>query len=123
MPHPLFERHRALLERAVQAIHERSYWSAFPESASPKVYGETAAEAGKAEFDSLLNRRFPLTQPATESDGAQQAVQAVQQAQTRALESAFRVADGCCHAPLSSPKHARSAPGDIEECLTSQPPK
>jgi phenylacetic acid degradation protein paaN len=65
VPHPLFERHRALLERAVQAIHERSYWSAFPESASPKVYGETAAEAGKAEFESLRNRRFPLTQPAT----------------------------------------------------------
>ena len=65
MPHPLFERHRALLERAVQAIHERSYWSAFPESASPKVYGEGAAEAGKAEFDAVLNHRFPLTQPAT----------------------------------------------------------
>jgi phenylacetic acid degradation protein paaN len=63
--HPLFERHRALLERAVQAIHERSYWSAFPESASPKVYGEGAAEAGKAEFDGLLDHRFPLTQPAT----------------------------------------------------------
>jgi phenylacetic acid degradation protein paaN len=68
VPHPLFERHRALLERAVQAIHERSYWSAFPESASPKVYGEGAAEAGKAEFDALLNRRFPLTQPATVGD-------------------------------------------------------
>jgi phenylacetic acid degradation protein paaN len=57
-----------LLERAVQAIHERSYWSAFPESASPKVYGEGAAEQGKAEFDDLLNRRFPLTQPATVGD-------------------------------------------------------
>jgi phenylacetic acid degradation protein paaN len=68
VPHPLFERHRALLERAVQAIHERSYWSAFPESASPKVYGENAAEAGKAEFESLRNRRFPLTQPATVGD-------------------------------------------------------
>jgi len=66
--HPFFERHRALLERAVQAIHERSYWSAFPESASPKVYGEGAAEAGKAEFDALLNHRFPLTQPATVGD-------------------------------------------------------
>jgi len=68
VPHPFFERHRALLERAVQAIHERSYWSAFPESASPKVYGEGAAEAGKAEFDALLNHRFPLTQPATVGD-------------------------------------------------------
>ncbi len=61
----MFERHRATLERAVQAIRERAYWSAYPESASPKVYGEGAAEAGKAAFDALLGKRFPLTQPAT----------------------------------------------------------
>jgi phenylacetic acid degradation protein paaN len=61
----MFERHRATLERAVQAIAERSYWSAYPESASPKVYGEGAAEAGKAAFDALLGKRFPMTQPAT----------------------------------------------------------
>ena len=65
MSHPFFERHRATLERAVQAIHERSYWSAYPESASPKVYGEGAAEAGRAAYDALLGKRFPLTQPAT----------------------------------------------------------
>jgi phenylacetic acid degradation protein paaN len=63
--HPFFERHRATLERAVQAISERTYWSAYPESASPKVYGEGAAEAGKAAFEALLGRHFPLTQPAT----------------------------------------------------------
>lgn len=63
--HPYFEQHRALLDRAVQAIHERSYWSAFPESPSPKSYGEGAADAGKAAFDALLGKRFPLTQPAT----------------------------------------------------------
>src|SRR6185369_1565693 len=68
VPHPFFERHRELLERAVRAIHERSYWSAFPESASPKVYGEGAAEAGKAAFERLLGQRFPLTQPATVGD-------------------------------------------------------
>ena len=68
MAHPFFERHRATLERAVQAIGERSYWSAYPESASPKVYGEGAAEAGKAAFDALLGKRFPLTQPATVGD-------------------------------------------------------
>jgi phenylacetic acid degradation protein paaN len=62
--HPLFEKHRATLERAVQAIAERGYWSPFPESPSPKVYGEGAAEAGKQAFDALLNRRFPLIQPA-----------------------------------------------------------
>ncbi|HEY5308872.1 MAG TPA: phenylacetic acid degradation protein PaaN, partial [Casimicrobiaceae bacterium] len=61
----MYERHRATLDRAVQAIGERSYWSAYPESASPKNYGEGAAEAGKAAFDGLLGKRFPLTQPGT----------------------------------------------------------
>ncbi|HEX9278044.1 MAG TPA: aldehyde dehydrogenase family protein, partial [Casimicrobiaceae bacterium] len=63
MSHPLFERHKALLDRALQAIAERGYWSAFPESPSPKVYGEGAAEAGKAAFEALLNKPFPLTLP------------------------------------------------------------
>ena len=64
MSHPLFEKHRALIERAVQAIAERGYWTPFPESPSPKVYGDGAPEAGKKAFDALLNRRFPLIQPA-----------------------------------------------------------
>jgi len=64
--HPLFERHKALLDQALQAIAERGYWSAFPESPSPKVYGEGAAEAGKAAFDALLNKPFPLTLPGAE---------------------------------------------------------
>jgi phenylacetic acid degradation protein paaN len=62
---PFFERHRATLERAVEAIADRGYWTPYPESPSPKVYGEGAAEAGKTRFDALLNGRFPLTQPAT----------------------------------------------------------
>jgi phenylacetic acid degradation protein paaN len=63
--HPLFDRHKALLDRALQAVAERGYWSAFPESPSPKAYGEGAADAGKAAFDALLNKPFPLTQPGT----------------------------------------------------------
>ena len=66
MSHPLFERHKALLDQALQAIAERGYWSAFPESPSPKVYGEGAAEAGKAAFEALQNKPFPLTLPGAE---------------------------------------------------------
>ena len=62
MSHLLFERHKPMLDRALQAIGERGFWSAFPESPSPKVYGEGAAEAGKAAFDALLNKPFPLTE-------------------------------------------------------------
>ena len=66
MTHPLFARHEALLEQALKAIADRGYWSAFPESPSPKIYGEGAAEAGKAAFDALLNKPFPLTMPGAE---------------------------------------------------------
>jgi phenylacetic acid degradation protein paaN len=63
--HPLFDQHRATLDRATTAIAERSYWSPHPESASPKVYGEGAAEAGKAAYDALLLKPFPIDQPGT----------------------------------------------------------
>ena len=66
MSNPLFERHQALLDQALRAIAERGYWSAFPESPSPKVYGEGAAEAGKAAFEALQNKPFPLTLPGAE---------------------------------------------------------
>jgi phenylacetic acid degradation protein paaN len=59
------ERHRELLERAVRANRERTYFSAFPESPSPRVYGEGAADAGRQAFEGLLHRRFELGQPAT----------------------------------------------------------
>ncbi|HVN12952.1 MAG TPA: phenylacetic acid degradation protein PaaN [Kineosporiaceae bacterium] len=59
------ERQRELLDRAVRAIHERTFFSAFPESPSPRVYGETAAEDGRRAFEALLHRRFDLGQPGT----------------------------------------------------------
>jgi phenylacetic acid degradation protein paaN len=62
-------KHAALLERALQAIAERSYWSAYPESASPKNYGETAKDEQEAAFKALLGKPFlldghPSDQPA-----------------------------------------------------------
>src|SRR5688572_7460565 len=62
-----FATHEELLTTAVRAITERGYWSAYPESPSPKVYGENAAAEGKAAFEALLGKDFPLDQPATES--------------------------------------------------------
>ena len=61
----LFERHHAMLDRAREAIRTRAYFSAYPESASGKVYGETAAAEGKAAFDARLGRPFALDQPST----------------------------------------------------------
>ncbi len=63
----LFEKHRETLERALQAARERTYWSAYPESPSPKVYGESASDEGKAAFEGYLGREFPLEQPGTDA--------------------------------------------------------
>ena len=65
MSHPLFDKHRATLDRALTAIADRGYWSPYPESASPKVYGEGSAEAGKAAYEALLGRPFPIALPGT----------------------------------------------------------
>ncbi|WP_200210766.1 phenylacetic acid degradation protein PaaN [Micromonospora coerulea] len=62
-PHPLYDRHADTLNRALTAITERGYWSAYPESPSPRLYGETAAADGKAAFEAYLNGDFPLDQP------------------------------------------------------------
>lgn len=64
-PHPLFAKHTGTLDRAVAAIAARTYWSAYPESPSPKVYGETAAAEGSAAFEAYLGKDFPLDQPGT----------------------------------------------------------
>ncbi|MEU3454020.1 phenylacetic acid degradation protein PaaN [Micromonospora sp. NPDC006766] len=63
-PHPLYDRHADTLNRALTAITERGYWSAYPESPSPRVYGENAAAEGRAAFEAYLNQDFPLDQPA-----------------------------------------------------------
>lgn len=61
-PHPLYDRHADTLNRALTAISQRGCWSAYPESPSPRVYGETAAADGKAAFEAYLGRDFPLDQ-------------------------------------------------------------
>jgi phenylacetic acid degradation protein paaN len=59
----LVAKHSGRLDEALAAIAGRGYWSAYPESPSPRVYGEGTAEAGKAAFEAHLGRPFPLGQP------------------------------------------------------------
>ncbi|MHC5111655.1 MAG: phenylacetic acid degradation protein PaaN [Planctomycetota bacterium] len=59
----LFDKHRETLERAQQAIRERTYWSPYPEIPSGKIYGETAKKDGYAAFESRLNSAFEIDQP------------------------------------------------------------
>ena len=57
--------HRETLDRALAAIADRGYWSNYPESPSPRVYGETAAAEGLSAYEAHLGRRFELNQPGT----------------------------------------------------------
>lgn len=61
MSHPLFEKHRALLEQAVTALGERGCWSPYPES--PRAYGDEAIEAGRRAFEAYRGAQFYLDQP------------------------------------------------------------
>lgn len=59
----LLSSHRERLNGALKAIHDRGYHSAFPESPSPRVYGETAAADGKAAFEAHLGTTYALEIP------------------------------------------------------------
>lgn len=66
MSHPLFETHHKTLQSAIDAVRARTYWSAYPEMPSGKIYGETAKEEGLAAFKARLNQPFALDQPGTQ---------------------------------------------------------
>ncbi len=56
--HPLLDTHRETLETAARALRERSYYSRYPESPSPRVYGEGAPERGQLAHQETLNTDF-----------------------------------------------------------------
>ena len=60
-----FNELQPVLDRALAAIKSREYYSAYPESPSPKVYGESAQADGKAALERRLGKRFELAQPGT----------------------------------------------------------
>lgn len=60
----LFEKHKPLLEKAMDALHQRTFYAAFPEHPSPAVYGETADAGGQEKFRSWSGKNFDeLLQP------------------------------------------------------------
>ncbi|GAA2610261.1 phenylacetic acid degradation protein PaaN [Streptomyces axinellae] len=54
----LITKHRPTLDRALDAIRTREFWTPHPEH--PKAYGEGAPEEGKAAFDALRGSRFEV---------------------------------------------------------------
>jgi phenylacetic acid degradation protein paaN len=73
MSQSLFEKHQQTLNNALEAIHERAYFSAYPEVPSGKTYGETAKKDGWQAFQARLNATFDIDQPGkTATVGAEQ---------------------------------------------------
>lgn len=54
----LFEKHDATLGKAVRALHDRTFFAAYPEHPSPAIYGETADATGQQKFKDTLGKRF-----------------------------------------------------------------
>ena len=61
----LFQRHRARLDKAIDACEKRYSWTAFTESPSSKVHGKDIPAAARVAFDALLDKPFDLDMPAT----------------------------------------------------------
>jgi phenylacetic acid degradation protein paaN len=54
----LFDKHYPLLTKAIEALHARSFFAAFPEHPSPSIYGESADANAQAWFKSSLGKNF-----------------------------------------------------------------
>jgi phenylacetic acid degradation protein paaN len=54
----LYKKHDTMLNKAIQALHERTFFAAFPEHPAPSVYGETADADGQAKFKASLGKKF-----------------------------------------------------------------
>ena len=68
--HPLLEKHSDALDEARTALAARSWYSRYPESPSPRVYGETAAADGFAAYEAHLQHRYAAldSQPSDGTD-------------------------------------------------------
>src|SRR5882762_11942632 len=69
----LFQKHEAVLKKAIEALHARTFYAAFPEHPAPAVYGETADADGQSKFKNQLGKKFEeLKQTGATSWGGQE---------------------------------------------------
>lgn len=54
----LFEKHQPTISKAIEALHSRVFYAAFPEHPAPAIYGETADADGQAKFKNQLGKKF-----------------------------------------------------------------
>jgi phenylacetic acid degradation protein paaN len=65
----LFEKHQPVLIKAIEALHARTFFAAFPEMPFPAVYGETADPDGLEKFKSWRVKQQFTDLKQTGSDG------------------------------------------------------
>jgi len=68
----LFEKHNPLLNKAIEALHARTFYAAFPEQPAPAIYGETADADGQAKFKASLGKNFSELKQSGETNWAGQ---------------------------------------------------
>lgn len=54
----LFKKHEAILGKAIEALHTRTFFAGFPEHPAPAVYGENADAEGQKKFRDRLGKKF-----------------------------------------------------------------
>ncbi|UII23615.1 phenylacetic acid degradation protein PaaN [Fulvivirga ligni] len=54
----LYEKHKELINKAITALHNRTFFAAYPEHPSPKIYGETADADGREKFQASMGNKF-----------------------------------------------------------------
>jgi phenylacetic acid degradation protein paaN len=68
----LFQKHKDLLTKAIEALHARAFYAAFPEHPAPAIYGETADAEGQEKFKNSLGKKFTALKQSGEADWAGQ---------------------------------------------------
>ena len=54
----LYKKHDATINKAIRALHDRTFFAAYPEHPAPAVYGETADADGQAKFKATVGKKF-----------------------------------------------------------------
>ncbi|MCZ8353187.1 MAG: phenylacetic acid degradation protein PaaN [Cyclobacteriaceae bacterium] len=69
----LYEKHKPSISKAIDALHTRTFYAAFPEHPAPAIYGETADADGQAAFKNQVGKKFDqLLQTGEQSWGGQE---------------------------------------------------
>ena len=54
----LYKKHDSTINKAIKALHDRTFFAAYPEHPAPAIYGETADGDGQNKFKAWLGKKF-----------------------------------------------------------------